>query len=124
MLRTILGIIVGFLVWSILWVGFDALLRAIWTSYDESAKAMTFSSAMLIMPLVLTALVSIVSGFVAANISRENSKAPWILGVLLLIVGIFVQLSVWDKIPLWYHFAFWVLLVPMTVFGGSMRSER
>lgn len=122
MLRVILGIIVGFFVWSILWVGFDALLRAIWTSYDEGAKTMTFSSAMLIVPLVLSAVVSIVSGFVAALISRKNSKAPLILGILLLIVGIFVQLSVWDKIPLWYHLAFWILLVPMTMFGGNLKK--
>lgn len=124
MLRTVLGITVGFFVWSILWVGFDALLRAIWTNYNESAKAMTFSSAMLIVPLVLTALVSIVSGFVAASVSRENSKVPLILGILLLIVGIFVQLNVWDKIPLWYNLAFWILLVPMTVLGGRMRDEK
>ncbi len=124
MLRIFLGVTVGFVVWSILWVGVDTILRAVWTSYDESVKAMTFSSSMLIVPLVLSAVVSIISGFAAALISRENSKSSLILGILLLIVGIFVQMSVWDKIPLWYHLTFLILLIPMTILGGKLRTEK
>jgi len=124
MLRIILGVVAGFIVWSILWVGVDAGLRAVWISYDESVKAMTFSSSMLIVPLILSAIVSIVSGFVAALIAKENSKSPLILGIVLLIVGIFAQMGVWDKIPLWYHLAFWILLIPMTVLGGKLRAEK
>jgi len=123
MLRIILGVVAGFIVWSILWVGVDAGLRAVWISYDESVKAMTFSSSMLIVPLILSAIVSVVSGFVAALIAKENSKSPLILGIVLLIVGIFAQMGVWDKIPLWYHLAFWILLIPMTVLGGKLRAE-
>ena len=124
MLRIFLGIIVGFIVWSILWVGIDAVLRTIWVSYDESVRAMTFSTTMLIVPLVLSAVVSIISGFVAALIARENSKSPVTLGILLLIAGIFVQMNVWDKIPLWYNLAFWILLIPMTFLGGRLQTEK
>jgi len=124
MLRVILGVAAGFIVWSILWVGVDAILRLVWTSYDESVKTMTFSSRMLIVPLILSAIVSIVSGFVAALMAKENTKSPLILGILLLIVGVFVQMGVWEKIPLWYHLTFWILLVPMSVLGGKLRSEN
>ena len=124
MLRIFLGIIVGFVVWSILWVGIDAVLRAVWSGYDESVKAMTFSSTMLMISLVLSAFCSIVAGFVAALIARENLRSPLILGMLLLIFGIFVQISVWDKIPLWYNLAFWILLIPMTILGGRLRTEK
>ncbi len=124
MMKIILGIVAGFFVWSILWVGIDAVLKGVWTGYNESVEAMSFSPAMLIVPLILSAVCSIISGFVAALIARENSKSPLILGVLLLVVGIFVQMAVWDKIPLWYHLAFWILLVPMTVFGGKLIQLR
>lgn len=124
MLKIILGVVAGFIIWSILWVAADAVLRAVWTGYDESVKAMTFSRSMLVVPLVLSAVVSIISGFIAALIAKENSKTPLILGVLLLIVGIFVQMGVWDKIPLWYHLTFWILLVPMTVLGGRFTTEK
>lgn len=122
MLRIILGVVAGFVAWSILWVGFDALLRAVWTSYDESVKTMTFSSSMLIIPLVSSAVVSIISGYVAALIAKENSKSSLILGILLLIVGIMVQIGVWDKIPIWYHLTFLILLIPMTIFGGKLKK--
>lgn len=121
MLKIILGIVAGFFVWSILWVGVDALLKAVWADYNVSVEAMNFSAAMLIMPLVLSAICSIIAGFVAALVAKENLISPLILGVLLLIVGILVQMGVWDKIPLWYHLAFWILLIPMTVFGGKLN---
>ena len=124
MLKIILGVAAGFIVWSILWVGIDAILRLVWTSYDESVKAMTFTSSILMVPLILSAVVSIISGYAAALIGKENNKSPLILGILLLTVGIFVQLGVWDRIPLWYHLTFWILLVPMTVLGGRMQGER
>ncbi|HSK71388.1 MAG TPA: hypothetical protein VK892_06810, partial [Pyrinomonadaceae bacterium] len=103
MVRLILGVIVGFVVWSILWVGGDAILGAVWTSYYESATAMSFSSAMLFVPLILSIICSVISGYIAALIAKEAFLSTLILGVLLLIVGIFVQMSIWDKIQLWYH---------------------
>jgi len=124
MLRIISGVVAGFFVWSILWVGVDALLRAVWADYNRSVEAMSFTSAMLFVPLALSAICSIIAGFVAAKISRENSNSPFVLGVLLLIAGIFAQMSVWDKIPLWYHLAFWILLVPATVFGGKLARPK
>ena len=123
MLRIAIGVVVGFLVWSTLWVGIDVVLRAVWTSYDESVKAMSFTSSILMVPLILSSCCSIISGFTAALIARENTKAPLILGILLLITGIFVQMSVWEKIPLWYHLTFWVLLIPMTVLGGKLKGN-
>jgi uncharacterized protein (DUF983 family) len=44
--------------------------------------------------------------------------------MLLLLVGIFVQMGIWDKIPLWYHLAFWILLIPMTIIGGKLTESR
>jgi len=119
----ILGVVAGFFVWSILWVGTDAVLKAVWAGYKENVEAMSFSPAMLIVPLILSAVCSITAGFVAALIAGENSKSPLILGALLLIAGIFAQMGVWDKIPLWYHLAFWLLLIPMTVLGGKLISQ-
>ena len=123
MLRIVLGVVAGFFVWSILWVGTDAVLKAVWAGYKENVEAMSFSPAMLIVPLILSAVCSITAGFVAALIAGENSKSPLILGALLLIAGIFAQMGVWDKIPLWYHLAFWILLIPMTVLGGKLISQ-
>ena len=122
MLKIILGIIGGFVVWSVLWVAGDAVLRTVWTSYNESVKTMQINSAMLIVPLILSVIVSIISGYIAALIAGENTKSPLILGIILLIVGVLVQMSVWEQIPLWYHLTFLILLVPMTSLGGKLKT--
>ena len=124
MLKIILGVIAGFIVWSVLWVAGDAVLRTVWTSYDESVKTMNLSFSMLIMPLILSVIVSIISGYIAALIARENTKSPLILGIILLIVGVLVQMSVWEQIPLWYHLTFLILLVPMTILGGKLKTAH
>jgi hypothetical protein len=45
-----------------------------------------------------------------------------VLGILLLAVGIFFQLKMWNVIPAWYNVIFLVLLIPMTLAGARMRS--
>ena len=133
MLRIILGIIVGFILWSILWVGSDALFSAISPDWHGKTSAefraavaenapYTLDSTVLIMLLVKSFVISIISGFVAALIARENRKSTIGLGVLLLLFGIFVQATHWDYMPLWYHIPFLVLLIPMTILGGKLRK--
>lgn len=132
MLRMILAIVVGFIVWSILWVGSDALLSALspdWgkTSAEFRAAAennisYSLSSTVLIMLLVKSVIVSIISGFITAIIARENRRSTLALGVFLLIFGIFTQFAYWNYMPLWYHLPFLLLLIPMTMLGGNLKK--
>jgi hypothetical protein len=133
MLKMVLGIIGGFVVWSILWVGSDAVLMAIlpgWyvkhqTEFAEalaSKQPFVVDSTILLMHLVRSVIVSIISGLIAVVISRENTLTTIILGVLLLAFGLFVQLMAWSYLPLWYHIPFLALLVPMTVLGGKLKK--
>ena len=133
MVRIILGVIVGFIVWSVLWVGSDALFSAIstdWgktsTDFREAVASKTpyaLSSTVLIALLIKSLIVSLISGFIAALIAKENTKSTYVLGILLLLFGIFVQVGHWNYMPLWYHFLFLFLLIPMTVFGGKLRKQ-
>lgn len=132
MVRIILGIIIGFVVWSILWVGSDALFSAV--SADWGRKSLEFRTAaenqipytietyVLIVLLIKSFVLSIISGFLAALIARENSRSAFGLGVLLLIFGIFIQMAYWNYMPLWYHVPFLLMLIPMTILGGKLRK--
>ena len=132
MVRIILGIIVGFIVWSVLWVGSDAVFSAIspeWgkNSADFQAAAenktpYALSSTVLITLLIKSFIVSIISGFITALIARENFKSTFGLGVLLLLFGIFIQSLYWNYMPLWYHIPFLLLLIPMTILGGKLKK--
>jgi hypothetical protein len=133
MLRVILGIVAGFIAWSILWIGSDQLLRMLspdWYAIHQAAfeKAVfnktefTPDNTILILHLVRSVIISIMSGFLAAVIAKGNRNAPLGLGILLLAVGILFQVMVWSYLPVWYHLAFLALLIPMTILGGRLKK--
>ena len=133
MLRVILGIVVGFIAWSILWVGSDQLLAVLspaWYGAHQAAfdKAMfnkepfTPDNTIVILHLVRSVIISIMSGFLAAVIARGNRNAPLGLGILLLAVGVLFEVMAWNYLPIWYHLAFLALLVPMTILGGRLKK--
>jgi hypothetical protein len=134
MLRIISGVVVGFVVWSILWVGAGEVLSLIlpdWygkTSADFRAAVAAqtpyaLGSGVLIWLLIQSVICSLISGYVAALVARENVKSTLLLGVLLLLFGIFVQSMHWNYMPLWYHIPFLLLLIPVTVMGGKLRKS-
>jgi xanthine/uracil permease len=84
-LRIILGAIVGFIVWSVLWVGSDFILMAIspdWygrhhtalAAAVENKTAFMSDSTILIIALIRSVVFSIISGYIAALIAGENKK--------------------------------------------------
>lgn len=132
MLRIVLGIIVGFIVWSVLWVGSDAVISILLPDWygkhqtefmDACAAGQPFAinPTILILGLIRSIIISIISGFVAVSIAREIAKTTVILGILLLAFGIFAQALVWSYVPLWYHIPFLFLLIPMTGLGGKLK---
>jgi uncharacterized membrane protein (DUF485 family) len=134
MLRIVLGVIAGFVLWSILWVGGDAVLSAIspgwWgrTSLEfraavENKTPYSLDSIVLILLLVKSVVISVISGFVTATIAGENAKSTLVLGILLVLFGIFIQSIYWNYMPLWYHLSFLLLLIPMSMLGGKLRKS-
>jgi hypothetical protein len=121
--KIILGVIAGFIVWTVIFVGGESVLRAISPSLaaPESA-AFVDSTALLVGYLIRSIIASILAGLTAAFIAKENSRTPLALGIILLIVGLLVQIGAWNMLPVWYHLAFLILLVPMTILGGKLRK--
>ena len=135
MLRIILGAAVGFVAWSILWVGSDALLAVVspgWYGKSlvdlqtavENKTDYTADSALLLLGLARSVIFSLAAGFLAALVSRESIKAPLAAGFLLLLFGVFIQSIYWHYVPLWYHLPFLLLLVPVAFIGGQLKRQR
>ena len=82
----------------------------------------TVDATILILSLVRSVLFSIFAGYITAQIAKENKISTIILGGLLLLVGLLVQIEVWNYEPIWYHLPFLILLIPMTIFGGKLRK--
>ncbi len=132
--KIILGVIVGFIVWSVVWIGTDAVLTVLspnWYAKNiidlntaaASGQPYKSETVMTLMSLGLSIICSFISGYAAALIARENVKSTLILGVLLFIVGVSVSFSFWNYFPIWYHFLFLFLLIPVTIFGGKFKKN-
>jgi hypothetical protein len=133
MLRIITGVIAGFIVWSIVWLGMDALLSAIspgWfgrilTEFQNAVsrnEPFTTPDSVSVYLIFQSILCSLIAGFTATAIAKENRRTTLALGILLLLTGIFVEASNWNYFPIWYHVLFLLLLIPMTILGGKLRS--
>jgi len=132
MLRIVLGVIAGFVAWSILWVGSDQLMiQSIgWYGEHQNAfqramfnkEAFSPDTTVLIMNIIRSIIVSLIAGYVAALVANEARRTTMALGVLLLLFGIMVEVIAWNYLPLWYHFIFLFLLIPVTMAGGRLRK--
>ena len=124
MLRAIGAIVAGFVVWTVLFLGSNALLTLI-TPDSFNPDGSTDSAALLALVLVLSVVSSIVSGWVTARIARAQAFGSSVtLGILLLVVGIGVQMQSWEVMPLWYHLLFLVALLPAVLVGYRWAVNR
>ena len=134
MVRIILGVIVGFIAWSIVWLGSEKILSAIWPAWYgahqlafeaavSSGGAFTADTTILLMNIVRGSIISVMSGYLAAMIAGERGRSTMVLGVLLLAFGVLVAALTWAIIPLWYHIIFIAMLIPMTILGGKLKQD-
>jgi hypothetical protein len=133
MVRIIFGVLVGFLAWAIGWFGIERFLSAVWPAFGthqaafqhaiEHGGEFTAQAPMLVTHVVVGSIVSLISGFLAALVAGENKRAPLILGLLLLAVGLLKAAMSWQYVPIWYHVLFTAALLPMTIVGGRLKTN-
>ena len=134
MWRIILGAIIGFIVWTILLLGSDAVWLALspdWfgkhqTEFQAAVENKTpfmADSGVLIIAVIRSAILSIIAGFVAALIAKENVKSPLLLGILLLAFGSFIHSMILNNVPFWYHILILLPLIPLAILGGKLKKN-
>jgi hypothetical protein len=123
MLRLILGMIVGVVVWGIVVTILNLGLRHGWSDYAAVEKAMTFTLPMMIARLTESALSSLIAGAAASAISRERFNAALGAGIILLALFAPFHASIWTKFPIWYHLTFLLSLPVMSVIGGRLSRR-
>jgi hypothetical protein len=128
----VLGVIAGFFGWIILWFGSEKIISALWPAFgvhqrafEEAVKnggSFTADTTMLLTHIVMGSIVSLASGILAALIAGGNTRAPLILGFLLLALGLLKAVMSWPYVPLWYHVIFTAMLLPLAILGGRLIS--
>jgi hypothetical protein len=132
MIRTVAGVIAGFIAWMIVWVGSERVLSAVWPAFGvhqaefqaavEHGGQFNADSTILLIHIVLAAVVSAIAGFLAAAMAGENKRAPLVLGFLLLGLALLKAVMSWPYVPIWYHVIFTAILLPMAILGGKLKS--
>lgn len=120
-MKTTLAVIVGYITWSVIWLGGNAVFRAMaLTPPDQAVRIEDFRA--LVALLVLSIVASGVSGYVTHVISSAKVASYACLG-LLLVTGIFVQWSIRSLLPPWYHVAFLLLLAPVFLLASRIARH-
>ncbi len=124
MLRSILSVAAGVGVWGLLWVLANmGLAGAMPTRFDENG--ITSDPTLLILFIAICAVLCVLAGWLCATIAKKSlMKHVFVLAFIQLAIGIFVQTSVWDLMPVWYHLTFLAIVVPMHLVGGRIRTVR
>jgi hypothetical protein len=132
MLRIVLGVIAGFIAWLMVWIGVEKILSAVWPAFGVHQKAFedviknggqfTADNTMLLTHIVVGSIIAVGSGSLAALVAGENSRAPLIVGILLLLMGVLKAVMSWQYVPIWYHVIFTAILLPMAILGGRLTT--
>lgn len=118
MKNPLLAVVLGYAVWTALWLAGNQFLFADAAAQVESGEALN-DTGVLIPILALSIVCSICAGFMLRLLAGSNRKAWVVLSGLLIATGIAVQGSVWNLMPLWYHLAFLILLAPGVRMGAG-----
>lgn len=135
MVRIILGVIAGFVAWSMVWIGGEPMAAYLWpaglgtyVNEVEQARAtgatLSPAPAIVLIYLIRSFLTSIIGGYIAALVAGEYRRSTMILGVILVAVGAAVEYMFWNLAPTWYHILFVLFLIPMTILGGRLRRPN
>ena len=118
----IVGSVVGFVLWSALFLGGNAALAAAFP--HQFAEGVAVGPGMLAAMLGLTIVYSELAGAAASWLAHPlGARAALTLGSALLLVGGAVQWQYRDALPLWYHATFLAMLRPSTL-GGHLIVSR
>jgi hypothetical protein len=117
-MRNVVAVIGGFVVWSALWLGGNAGIKGSMSSRYQ-ADGFSQDATVLVLALVLSVICSLAGGWVTGRLGSSPIKAGKILGIVLLAVGIMVQASAWNSMPVWYHLIFLAMLFPVAKMGAA-----
>ena len=124
MLRSVFSVVGGFGLWTVLWLGGNAVASsAMPDAFREDGS--TDQVGILCAMLAFCIVCSIIAGNLTSVIARRNAMAHGaVFGIIQLAVGIFVQVQYWDRLPIWYHISFLAMLAPGILLGVKLHLVR
>ena len=70
-------------------------------------------------------IVLVICGYLAAlTAGREEMKHGLAVAAVMLGIGIAVQLSFWESMPVWHHFVFFACILVGIILGARLRLRQ
>jgi hypothetical protein len=122
--RSIIAVVVGFLVIGVLAFGTDAILKSSVPGVfgpDDRVDSVTW---LLVIQLYVFAYAVFGCWLAARLAPNRPMRHAIILGVLGLVFNIARTIALWDKMPAWYHIVALALVMPAAWVGGRIRERQ
>jgi hypothetical protein len=128
MLRSVLGVVIGVVVWMAGFFVLALLLAQLWPDYAVHGRqwtrqgVFTFTPLMACCNLVFWVLAETGAGLAVRKIAKRR-EAVWVLAGL---IGIYLAglhlLFAWHQFPWWYNLGVVIPAVPAVLLGGKLGS--
>ena len=126
MVRGVLGVVAGWIVWFVGFLALAILLAAVWPEYRVHGGAwmndhvFDFPTVMAVFNVLFWILAEIAGGWVAMVIARRR-EAVWVLAAIvggyLLYEHLYAE---WANIPAWYNLVVALSAIPTVLLGGKL----
>ena len=129
MVRGVLGVVVGVVLWAVGFYVLAIVLAQLWPDYAIHGRewmrqgVFTFTPPMACCNLVFWVLAEILAGWAAGKIAKRRA-AVWVLAGLLGIYLAVLHLVVyWTRFPWWYNLGVVIPAVPAVLLGGKLAKS-
>jgi hypothetical protein len=129
MVRSVLGVVVGAVVWMVGFFVLALVLAQLWPDYAIHGRqwtrqgVFTFTPLMACCNLVFWVLAEMGAGWADGKIAKRR-EAVWVLaGVVgIYLAGLHLVLY-WPLFPWWYNLGVVIPAVPAVILGGKLANS-
>jgi hypothetical protein len=128
MVRDVLGVMAGAVLWMVGFFVLALLLAQLWPDYAIHGRewtkqnVFTFTPLMACCNLVFWVLAEIGAGWVSAKIAQRRA-AVWVLAILVGIYFVALHFAIyWSRFPWWYNLGVVVPAVPAVFLGSELAN--
>ena len=129
MVRAVLGVVAGWIVWFLAFLGLAIGLAAVWPEYRVHGQAwmndhiFDFPTNMAVLNVIFWILAEIAAGWVTMAIARRR-EALWVLAAIVGPYLFYEHLyAEWANIPAWYNVAVAITAIPAVLLGGKLAGR-
>ena len=128
MVRGVVAVLTGAVVWTIGFYALATALAQLWPDYAIHARqwlkegAFTFTPPMACCNLALWALAEAGGGWVTAKISGRRAAVWALAGLIAIYLAVIHLVMSWPLFPWWYNLGVVIPALPAVLLGSSLAS--